>query len=350
MPRIGALAGRSTGQRPRPQPPNPRRAGRPAPSAARTARGRRRQAGRGGGVRCGAVRSLDHAELERLGAVLERHREAHTWPVAAIRLLTLTSARLSEILNLRWDEIGELSEDGTSACLEDSKTGPRTAWLGPEAARLLAALPRSEAARRVFPEDLTPHRLYVFWIGIREEAGLPGLRIHDCRHTWASQGVMSGVGLTTVGRLFGHRQRCTSAIHAHLDDAALQDAARLGRVRHPQTEPAQDRRTRHREGRPDRGIRALTAGAMCPRKPETVQPPTPIPETVAPRPQRRRTASLARAKSTDKNSRSRISQARALHASAYHLISGLPTTTQPYSSKNGRTCSHLSVMIAFRGI
>ena len=171
------------------------------------------------------ARYLDRAELERLGAVLDRHRQEHPWQVAAIRLLTLTGARLSEVIGLEWDEIGELAEDGASARLEDSKTGPRTVWLGPEAARLLAALPRSEGRERVFPDDLTSDRLYTFWVGVREEAGLPGLRIHDCRHTWASQGVMNGVGLTTVGRLLGHRQRETTAIYAHLDDGALRDAA-----------------------------------------------------------------------------------------------------------------------------
>ena len=59
----------------------------------------------------------------------------------------------------------------------------------------------------------------------REEARLPGVRIHDCRHTWASQGVINGAALTTVGRLLGHRKRRTTAIYAHLGDAALQDAA-----------------------------------------------------------------------------------------------------------------------------
>ena len=112
-----------------------------------------------------------------------------------------------------------------SARLGETKTGPRTIWLGPEAARLVAALPRSGNRKRVFPDDLTSDRLYTFWIGIREQAGLSGLRIHDCRHTWASQGVMNGVGLATIGRLLGHRQRETTAIYAHLDDGALRDAA-----------------------------------------------------------------------------------------------------------------------------
>ena len=146
------------------------------------------------------ARFLGRDELQRLGAVLDRHAADHPWPVAAIRLLTLTGARLSEVLNLRWEEIGGLLEDGASARLGDSKTGPRTLWLGPEAVAVLTVLPR-------------------------EEGGLHGVRLHDARHTYASQGVMNGVGLTAVGKLLGHRKRTTTAIYAHLDDAALRDAA-----------------------------------------------------------------------------------------------------------------------------
>ena len=36
---------------------------------------------------------------------------------------------------------------------------------------------------------------------------------------------MNGVGLTTVGRLLGHRKRATTTIYTHLDDVALRDAA-----------------------------------------------------------------------------------------------------------------------------
>ena len=36
---------------------------------------------------------------------------------------------------------------------------------------------------------------------------------------------MNGIGLTTIGGLFGNRKRETTAIHANLDDGALRDAA-----------------------------------------------------------------------------------------------------------------------------
>ena len=111
------------------------------------------------------------------------------------------------------------------AAQAERKTGPRTIWFGSEAARLITSLPRAENAERVFPDDLTTDRLYVFLCGVREQAGLPGLRMHDGRHTRASQGIMNGIGLPTVGRMLGHRRLATAAIHARLDDAAPHAAA-----------------------------------------------------------------------------------------------------------------------------
>ncbi len=109
----------------------------------------------------------------------------------------------------------------------------------------------------MFSEDLTSTRVYTFWVDVRDEAGLCGLRIHDCRHTWASQGVMNGVELTTVGRLLGHRQRETTAVYAHLDDAALRDAAAqaasvIARAMGYQVEPPQvpDEAEHDRQPRP----------------------------------------------------------------------------------------------------
>ena len=87
-------------------------------------------------------RFLTDGEFRRLGRVLdeaERRKGVSVHAVAAIRLLLLTGCGKGEILNLRWSEV-DLEADELR--LADSKTGPRTISLSPEAARVLAAVPR----------------------------------------------------------------------------------------------------------------------------------------------------------------------------------------------------------------
>ena len=63
------------------------------------------------------------------------------------------------------------------------------------------------------------------WNRIRAEAGLPGLRIHDLRHSWASVAAMNGVDMVTVAKLLGHALVETTERYVHLSDQAVSDAA-----------------------------------------------------------------------------------------------------------------------------
>ena len=169
------------------------------------------------------ARFLDTDELARLGRALEA-REAE-WPeaVAAIQLLALTGCRRSEVLNLRWRDIGK-----NAINLSDSKTGPRAVPLGEAARAHIEALPCArDPDAYLFPRyagKRTPHALVDRWRAICADARLGRLRLHDLR-TAASQAVMAGEGLPQVGKLLGHRRHRTTAIYAHMDDAALRDAA-----------------------------------------------------------------------------------------------------------------------------
>jgi len=71
------------------------------------------------------ARFLDTDELARLGRALDDHEARWPEAVAAIRLLALTGCRLSEVLDLRWRDIGK-----DALNLRDSKTGPRAVPLG----------------------------------------------------------------------------------------------------------------------------------------------------------------------------------------------------------------------------
>ncbi len=164
--------------------------------------------------------SLD--ELKRLGFVLDHADDRQA--AAVIRLLLFTGARSSEITGLRWDWIC-----GTRAVLPDSKTGPKTVQLPPPACAVLNGLPRK--GRFVFPnrrEDGPMTDLGLRWQKLRSLAGLDDVRIHDCRHTFASHAVMSGLDLYTVGRLLGHADTASTERYAHLADEHVRAAA--GRI------------------------------------------------------------------------------------------------------------------------
>ena len=82
------------------------------------------------------ARFLDADEMARLGRALDTNEARWPEAVAAIRLLALTGCRRSEVLNLRWRDIGE-----DVINLRDSKTGPRAVPLGEAARAHVAALP-----------------------------------------------------------------------------------------------------------------------------------------------------------------------------------------------------------------
>ena len=167
-------------------------------------------------------RFLSVDELKRLGFVLDHAEDKQA--AAAVRLLLFTGARSSEITGLRWDWIR-----GTRAVLPDSKTGPKTIQLPPPARAVLSGLPRN--GRFVFP-NRSGHGpmtdLGLRWHKLRDLAGLDDVRIHDCRHTFASHAVMSGLDLYTVGRLLGHADVASTERYAHLADEHVRAAA--GRI------------------------------------------------------------------------------------------------------------------------
>jgi integrase len=193
-------------------------------------------------------RFLTGEELERLGSAI---REAETvgipWAVnesqpntkhvpkaarstkiassaaAALRLLLFTGCRLREILHLKWEHV-DLERD--CLFLPDSKTGQKTVILNAPALSVLNTLER--VGPYVIPGD-DPKKprsdLKRPWNAIIKRAGLPGVRLHDLRHTYASFGAGSGLGLPIIGRLLGHAQPATTARYAHLDNDPLRRAS-----------------------------------------------------------------------------------------------------------------------------
>ncbi|WP_170601385.1 site-specific integrase [Ruegeria arenilitoris] len=188
-------------------------------------------------------RYLNQDELQRLGQVLaevEQDGSESPFVVAAFRLLILTGCRLREIQTLQWSFITDSGME-----LPDTKTGARRIPL-PQAARaVLSALPRLPDNPYVIAGAVPGHYvtdLQKPWRRIRARAGLPNVRIHDLRHTYASNAVSSGMPIQMVGRLLGHSQIQTTMRYAHLADdpvrrAAEENAARLNAIVGTQDHP-----------------------------------------------------------------------------------------------------------------
>ncbi|MBT3071447.1 tyrosine-type recombinase/integrase [Rhodomicrobium sp. Az07] len=164
-------------------------------------------------------RYLSPEELERLGKVLaDSEKRENPYVLAAIRLLLLTGARLSEILTLRWSYI---DRHRRVLALPDSKTGAKVIPLSQPALDLLSGLPRFKHNPFVLPGLIEGQHLVNLqkpWRRIRKEAGLDDVRIHDLRHSFASVSVGLGGSLPVIGRVLGHSQPATTARYAHVAD------------------------------------------------------------------------------------------------------------------------------------
>ena len=172
-------------------------------------------------------RFLSPEEMSRLEAALTRAETdnlATPHAIAALRLLLLTGARLSEILTLKWQYID--LQNGQIR-LPESKTGKKSIYLSPPAIELIMSIERQEGNPYVICGLRGGQHIVNLqkpWRRIRKLAELDEVRIHDLRHSFASLAVANGVSLPIVGALLGHTQPSTTQRYAHLAAEPLKEA------------------------------------------------------------------------------------------------------------------------------
>ena len=178
------------------------------------------------------TRFLSAEEIDRLHRTLDRlvdERSSRQQQVDIIRLILLTGCRKGEILKLRWSEF-----DSDVLRLAETKTGPRTVWLNQAASAIVLRQPRTGSSY-VFPSPVNPARPRLntpaLWNRARKEAGIEDVRVHDLRHTVASQAVAGGVALSTIARMLGHSDPKMTLRYAYVSDRDVEAAAeRIGKV------------------------------------------------------------------------------------------------------------------------
>lgn len=169
-------------------------------------------------------RYLSREETQRLyAAVLESPNAMLRYIVPT---LILTGARKHEVLEARWDD---LDLERRAWRIPTCKAGKaRYVPLSEGAMRLLQTVPRFDGCPFVFPnpETLKPYSpMPGAWRTARKRAGLPEVRMHDLRHSFASFLVNSGRSLYEVQQILGHSSIRMTQRYAHLSQETLLIAA-----------------------------------------------------------------------------------------------------------------------------
>lgn len=167
---------------------------------------------------------LQPEQVKALVIALDR-TETKVWCLPYLyKLLLFTGLRLREWAHAEWSWY---SDDLQTLSLPDSKTGARVVQLGDDAVaiiRQLASHPKKHR-RWMFPNTKSGPVDYAqaYWDEVRATIGLPHLRIHDLRHTYASY-ALTQANIKEVQKMLGHASVVTTERYLHVFDDALQAA------------------------------------------------------------------------------------------------------------------------------
>jgi integrase/transposase len=171
-------------------------------------------------------RFLSPEERQRLQAVIDaglkisagRKGHLHIATVWAFDLLALTGRRRDEIVTLRWEMV---NWQHAFLDLPDTKGGQLKIQISRHVLGLLKHIhdqtgnPTTGYVLRG-PKGTRIKSINRSWENVRAAAGLDGVRLHDLRHSFASDALMCGVPLAVVGAMLGHKHDRTTQRYAHL--------------------------------------------------------------------------------------------------------------------------------------
>ena len=186
---------------------------------------------------------LNQEQLDRFKAAVKQD-----WGWRDFFLTELTTGlRRGELCGLKWSDFDE--EAGTlKVCrtihakkgggMEEGSTktyaGTRTILLPSSTAQLLRERKQSALTEWIFPNPLCPEQpvspgsAYRRLKGLLKEAGLPDLRFHDLRHTFATHALASGVDAKTLSGILGHTKASfTLDTYTHVTGEMHRNAAEI---------------------------------------------------------------------------------------------------------------------------
>ncbi len=173
---------------------------------------------------------MDETQLQRLLLVLATHPNR---PACRIAMFLLsTGCRLNEALQAEWSQIDWTQKVWRIPALNSKSKRMRPVPLNESAMEILEQV-KNDSPQWVFfnPATGTHYKGLPAWDDLRKQAGVPWLRIHDLRHTYASLLVNSGRTLFEVQSLLGHSSPQVTQRYAHMNTQTLLDASEVASAR-----------------------------------------------------------------------------------------------------------------------
>ena len=200
-----------------------------------------------------ALPRVEHREMktlpaEQLAAFLNEAKKTGTYEMYYLDLAT--GMRRGELLGLKWEDI-DFDHGAIHICRQiarlngtvqeaplKTKNSYRNISIGADAVQLLKQKKEQDNGKSVyvFPSPsggpLAPDSVLHMLHRVLKRAGLPKIRFHDLRHTFATLALQNGVDIKTVSGMLGHFSAgFTLDTYAHVTTAAQREAAKtIGNV------------------------------------------------------------------------------------------------------------------------
>ena len=158
-----------------------------------------------------------------------------------------TGLRRGEICALRWEDfdeaegqlnvrrsVGVNKHGGLTVGEPKTRTGCRSIILPAKTAQLLSDRKKASLSQWIFPmpvkpeEPMNPNTAYCHLKTLLKRAGLPNIRFHDLRHTFATHALTSGVDAKTLSGILGHTNASfTLDTYTHVTTDMQKNAANI---------------------------------------------------------------------------------------------------------------------------
>ena len=147
-----------------------------------------------------------------------------------VRVALFSGCRIGEALSMRWADIDLVAGTWDKPAEATKQKAAHSQPLAAPLRQLLAEIRTAQTAGQqfVFPstKNTGSHCTDInhAWRRLRRDAGIEDVRLHDLRHSFASQLASGGASLWLIAELLGHSSPTMAARYSHLYDSVARSA------------------------------------------------------------------------------------------------------------------------------